>query len=74
MTAQFKIEKNVPVRSTVRETYPFADMQVGDSFALPDELSLTKARSAATNWGKKNGRKFSCRLDGKGGGRIWRIA
>jgi len=29
----FEIEKNVPIVS--RKTYPFSDMEIGDSFSVP---------------------------------------
>ena len=51
--------------------YPFDDMLVGDSFSVPLDI-LIKVRWAASQFGKKTGKKFSTRkhLDGA---RCWRI-
>jgi len=71
----FQIEKGIPVPETPgRGLYPFADMDVGDSFFVGGEVSArSKAVSAASWFGKRNGLKFSCR-NVDGGLRIWRVA
>jgi hypothetical protein len=66
----FKVEKGVPIPSN-RPTYPFAQLQVGDSFAAP----LAKhgsLRTLATWYGKEWSRRFVCRRAGKGV-RVWRV-
>lgn len=66
----FKIEKNVPLRSP-RKVYPWGKMAVGDSFFVP-EVKVTSVTSSATLAGARMGMKFTCRsVDG--GVRIWRI-
>lgn len=70
----FKIEKNVALPKHARTSkYPFADMEVGDSFANPD-TTRTALYTAAYQWAKQdgNGKKFIVREEGKGA-RIWRI-
>ena len=71
----FQIEKGIPVPETRgRGLYPFADMGVGDSFFVGGEVSArSNALTAALNFGKRNGLKFSSR-NVDGGLRIWRVA
>lgn len=72
---EIKIDKNVPlVRHSGDGTrkYPFPDMEIGDSICIPHEKG-EGARTAAANWGKYNGRKFSSRTTPEGL-RIWRVA
>jgi len=69
----FKIEKNVALPKHARTSkYPFADMDVGDSFAAPD-ATRTALYTAAHLWAKRDGagKKFIVREEGKGA-RIWR--
>ena len=73
--SKFKIEKGIPQpRSRAkRSKYPFAEMGVGDSFAVLDE-SAQVLRSAAFNAQRKfPGRKFSVRQCA-GEVRAWRVA
>ena len=60
----FKIEKNVPMPVTSK-IYPFAEMEIGDSFEFPAEKS-SSVRAQVT---KMKPKKFATR-----GCRIWRIA
>jgi len=72
----FVIEKNIelppkrhargPGRACI---YPFAHMQVGDSFVTDRKGAVQAARS----WGKRREIKFSARKV-QGGTRIWRTA
>lgn len=70
----FKIEKNIEISSRGRgvSKYPFAQMDVGDSFSAPHTAAM-KIRSAAFSFGKRSGFRFSTRKDGDQV-RIWRIA
>lgn len=71
-----KIEKNLPIPSSVvgrPAIYPWADMEIGDSFlAMPDggKTSLTSKLStcAAHAFGKGN---YATRKEGDGV-RVWR--
>lgn len=70
----YRIEKGVaPPKRHASTKYPFPDMDVGDSFAVPTE-QLALVRTASYHWGKINGgKKFSTRKYGDGY-RCWRIA
>ena len=79
----FEIEKGVEMpppreRCRLERTFPFSDMQVGDSFLVPcenDEKMLRKlqqqAMRTAQKYVKKNGWKFTSRISIKGV-RVWR--
>lgn len=74
-TTEFRIEKGVeiPKRSgDATRKYPFPQMEVGDSFAVPSGRHLAVS-TAATNYGNKYQMKFSVRAV-DGGHRCWRIA
>lgn len=74
------IDKNIPIpqRCAAKIKYPFADMDVGDSFfvARPDEESPSRFRNrmqAVITFGKKRtGYFFTSRIE-EAGIRIWRI-
>lgn len=88
--SEITIDKGVPIPTKRRSVpkrqtkYKFADMEVGDSFAMPlgDEikngsyLSTLRLTSAATSFKTRNkGWAFSIRtLPEKGEVRIWRVA
>lgn len=81
----FTIESNIPVPvrapSRGKTVYPFADMQVGDSFLYPQEApipaSLRRRLAAATAaFVRRNpelNAKFAVRT-AEGGLRVWRVA
>jgi hypothetical protein len=74
-TNAFTIEKNVPLPSkcSTRRAYPFAQMEVGDSFAFP----LKAYRAVSNNshmFAKRNGGKFATRKIDAETGRCWRVA
>jgi hypothetical protein len=71
-----EIEKNVPVPSHAgvgaRPKYPFAKMDVGDSFFVPKFTA--RALSNASQWhANKTGKKFTCANE-EGGARCWRVS
>ncbi len=68
---EYKIEKGISMPH--RSGYPFADMDIGDSFYDPDKKLLIKIRNAAYNWGRNNERKFNVSVYDTGV-RCWRIA
>lgn len=74
----FMIEKGVPVEETGggrRMKYPFAEMEIGDSFFVPKPPS--SLRQTVKDGGKRIGRTFVCGnaiKDGVKGMRIWRTA
>jgi hypothetical protein len=66
-----KIEKNVPIPRRGYEM-PFDQMEVGDSFVLPDSFSPGYARALIRKAQKSIGRKFTLRKIGDSF-RCWRI-
>jgi hypothetical protein len=68
-----EIEKDVPLPEGYSRTvkYPFAAMEVGDSFFEEGKTSDQLTNSAA-HWRKKNCWKFTAR-NVDGGARIWRV-
>lgn len=77
------IETGVPIPKVSKPTrvkYPWADMEIGNSFLVecePDEATARRASvvSSASAWARRHapGRKFSVRsVDG--GIRVWRTA
>lgn len=74
----FKIEKDVPPPPTPTGEliYPFAEMEVGDSFFAPGKKQKAVSQSAR-KYGKRTGTRFSSRTtveDGVQGVRVWRIS
>ncbi len=81
----YEIEKGVPLPEGAgkeRQKYPFGEMRPGDSFFVPGGATVNahgnkSAYSAASNYGRAHGWKFSARTvteNGVKGVRIWRIA
>jgi hypothetical protein len=73
-----KIEKGIPIpkqRRGRRSTFPFDEMQPGDSFFVPVKDAKDKARvmSKVGMYGRKTGAKLSTRTV-TGGLRIWLMA
>ena len=67
--SQPRIEKNVPVP----KKYPFAGMQVGDSFAVPPDVKRPAVTVAAMRYGRQHGMKFTVRQVADKTFRCWRI-
>lgn len=79
--AAIKIEKGVPMpnpKGGRPPVYPWRDMAVGDSFAVPVPSGRGSAqRSAARLQAKRHGGRYTCRTrveDGVRVVRIWRTA
>lgn len=72
----FQIESNVPLpepKLGIRKAkYPFADMNVGDSFVVSGKLKQTVA-SSASRYARLHGKRFAVRKV-PDGYRVWRIA
>ena len=69
----FEIEKNIPLKQiTARASYPFAQMEIGDSF-FAEGITVNRLTAAAALHKKAHGRSFSVRKV-EGGYRVWRVA
>jgi hypothetical protein len=64
-----KIDKDHPLPVK----YPFEQMEVGDSFAVPDTVKRTTLSIAMRRYGRKNNKKFTVRKFKDGAYRCWRI-
>lgn len=64
-----KVEKGIPM--PVR--YPFAEMEVGDSFEVPENVKRTAVSVSAKRYGDKHGMKFTVRLTPERKFRCWRV-
>jgi len=68
----FVIEKNVPIPPPGQTKYPWAEMEVGDSFLVPADKG-NSAKTAASHFIRRNpGKKFLSRAEGDEL-RIWRV-
>lgn len=67
---EYKIEKGVPLIRP-RGSYPFGEMEVGDSFAI-SSAQRKNVSAAAAAYGKSHGRKYAVRKSVIGA-RCWRI-
>ena len=75
MTEEFKIEKGIPMPPVVKngiaeKKYPWLQMEVGDSFLIPDKPSRAVGSLIASH--NRNGKRFACRTV-EGGTRVWRM-
>jgi hypothetical protein len=71
-TPKIVIEKDVPLPASAKwSKYPFAEMEIGDSFVVPRERH-EQLRSASSWAGRRHGRKFTIRIVGEQV-RCWRI-
>lgn len=64
-----RIDKGVPIPNR----YPFAEMEVGDSFAVPSHINRTTVSIAAMRYGRDHKMKFTVRLMPDRSYRCWRI-
>lgn len=76
--SKYKVEKGIPIppRNSMNTKYPFADMDVGDSFkVMGDSPTLLKRMRSACSWAQNKypTTKFSVRTIDKGV-RVWRRA
>jgi hypothetical protein len=72
------IEKGIPLPQEARgrrRLWPFADMEIGDSFFLPGESAECQRvlRNASSHYQRKTGAVFATRSV-EGGARVWRVA
>lgn len=68
------IEKGVPMTREPRTTYPWPQMEVGDSIHFAeDTYKLATVRQSAYKYGKAAGKRFAAQRV-EGGFRVWRVA
>lgn len=77
--SEFKIEKGIPapVGRASRTPMPFAELEIGDSFVVPDEkMRYVSVAARASDESRKHApKRFIARqTDDKKGTRVWRIA
>lgn len=66
-----RIERNVPMEPAHNKAkYPFRQLEIGESFFIPDTTQANIA-TMAWRWSKKLGRKYETRKR-PGGVRVWR--
>ena len=73
--SEVKIDKGIPIPSMQGShytPYPWAIMEVGDSFV--HEGRSTAVYAAAKGWAVKLNRKFTARKLPTGGHRVWRVS
>lgn len=69
----YKIERGFPIPLAARqEKYPLLDLEIGDSFLVPNEKRDLVYR-AAYMCGRRHDRRFKCKTMSTGI-RVWRIA
>ncbi len=70
----YKVVSDVPIPefNHAKKTYPFAEMNIGDSFVASFE-QLTRVRSAASAYGIRTDKKFSVRKINREC-RCWRVS
>lgn len=67
---EIKIEKGIPLAWGFYK-YPFAEMEVGDSFLIPD-MKIGRMGHIRKQAEMKTGFEFTCRTV-PGGVRVWRV-
>lgn len=71
-----EIEKGVPMPADAGQgpsKYPWALMEIGDSFFVPNGDRVATVRQQAAKKGGQLGRKFTVSAKGQNGGvRVWR--
>ena len=73
----YEIEKNVPMKhkkdkERFTRKYPFADMDIGDSFKVEPE-NRERVRVASAVEGTRKGKRFKIALDENDQIRCWRL-
>lgn len=64
-----KVEKGIPIPAR----YPFGEMEVGDSFAIPPGVARNTVTVSAGRYGEKHQMKFIVRMMPDRTMRCWRI-
>lgn len=73
--ATVALDKGIPIPNDGlgrKATYPWRDMEVGDSFLIADK-KIGTVSGWVSREGKLRGQKYTCRTV-EGGVRVWRVA
>jgi hypothetical protein len=73
--SQYQIDKNIPMSlKNMRSKYPFAQMEVGDSFFVPsdDVKNINALRQSFYRYAHEHGRRFVAQHE-SGGYRVFRV-
>lgn len=71
----FKLEKNIPIKSAKYTSFPFKEMEIGDSFLVPiDFCKRQTIHNHLTAFNRENNvfYKLSIKKE-KDGFRVWRV-
>lgn len=71
-----QIDRGVPLsKARTKKKYPFAQMQVGDSFFFEELTEVESAQASGKGYSKRHNPEFRMtRRKVEGGYRLWRIA
>lgn len=67
--SHIRVDKDVPIP----KRYPFEQMEVGDSFAVPEGINRTRVSVAAMRYGREHKMKFTVRQMPDRSLRCWRV-
>jgi len=73
----FTIESDVPLSEAARLTrFPWSEMGLGESFAVPDASVAASARQSAAHYRRRTDPNFNytCRKQPDGTYRVWRLS
>lgn len=71
-----EIDSGVPIpprKPPANKRYPFEKLEVGDSFAKPEDVTPNAMRSVARYHARKNGAEYKVRQT-ETGWRVWRVS
>jgi hypothetical protein len=69
----FNIEKNVKNNSIERMSWPWKDMDIGDSVLFEEKSLARRAQNNCHVYARNSGKKYMTRKEGDGI-RVWRVA
>lgn len=70
------VERDIPLPThrTLPGVRPYHLLKVGDSFAIPEHMSVAATRASASSYARRHGLTLSVRQDADGVARVWRTA
>jgi hypothetical protein len=64
-----KIDSDIPLKARIK--YPYVELDVGQSFLIPADVSLQAVCNMNYRYGKRHGRRYVARKQDDGT-RVWR--